>query len=224
MTIFHRNIGNMEHVCAPRDLRCKRLLDIFRGILPSALYCIAETENFSEGDHGMKRTTMLIGIVSLVVMVSASMGYAQGRGMGGCCGAGPGAAIWNELSPDQQKQMTSLRTELLKKVEGVRAEIAKKRVEMLDLASKDKPDEQAIEKKRQEIWALRDSMRDDRRAMGSKIRGLLTPEQKQKLGPFGPGMGMGGMGSGGGCPMGRGFGGGKGCGGCGAWGGGMSSL
>jgi zinc resistance-associated protein len=170
----------------------------------------------------MKPTKMLIGIASLIILAVASVGYAQAKGMGACCGAGPGAALWSELSPEQQKQMTSLRTEFLKKVEGLRSEIAQKRIEMLDLASKDKPDEQVIEKKRQEIWALRDTMRNDRRAMGSKIRSLLTPEQKQKLGPFGPGMGMGGgMGSGGGCPMGRGMGGGGGCGGCG---GRMSSL
>jgi hypothetical protein len=105
-------------------------------------------------------------------------------------------------------------------MEALRSEVAQKRIEMLDLASKDKPDEQAIEKKRQEIWALKDSMRNDRRAMGTKIRSLLTPEQKQKLGPFaGIGMDKGGMGFGGGCPMmGRGSG-GKGC--CG---GGMPNL
>lgn len=171
----------------------------------------------------MKGSRMLIGVASVIILVAASVAYSQAQGMGTCCGAGKGPAVWGDLSPEQQKQMTSLRTEFLKKLEGLRSEIAQKRIEMMELASKDKPDEQAIDKKRQEIWALSDSMRNDRRAMGSKIRGLLTPEQKQKLGPFGPGMGGmdGGMGSGGGCPMGRGFGGGKGCGGCG---GRMSSL
>jgi Spy/CpxP family protein refolding chaperone len=182
-----------------------------------------QKQNFSEGDDEMKGSKILIGVASVIILVAASVAYSQAQGMGSCCGAGNGPAVWGDLSPEQQKQMTSLRTEFLKKLEGLRSEIAQKRIEMMELASKDKPDEQAIDKKRQEIWALSDSMRNDRRTMGSKIRGLLTPEQKQKLGPFGPGMGGmgGGMGSGGGCPMGRGFGGGKGCGGCG---GRMSSL
>ncbi len=162
----------------------------------------------------MKGAKILIGVASLIILAAASVVYAQSQGLAACYGGGGrGAALWGELSPEQQKQMTALRTESLKKLEGIRSEIAQKRIEMLELASKDKPDDQAIDKKRQEIWALQDSMRNDRRAMSSKFRNLLTPEQKQKLGPFGPG--MGGMGLGGSCPMGQGFGGGKGCGGCG---------
>jgi Spy/CpxP family protein refolding chaperone len=160
----------------------------------------------------MKGARMLIAVASLVILAAASMAYAQSRGLAACCGGGGGAAMWGELTPEQQKQMASLQTEFLKKIEAIRSQVAQKRIEMLDLASKDKPDDQAIEKKRQEIWTLQDSMRNDRRAMSSKIRGLLTPEQKQKLGPLGPG--MGGMGLQGSCPMGQGFGGGKGCGGC----------
>jgi Spy/CpxP family protein refolding chaperone len=106
-----------------------------------------------------------------------------------------------------------MRTEFMKKQEAVRSQMAQKRIELLELASKDKPDEQAIEKKRQEMWALQDQARDERRAMGTKFRALLTPEQRQKLGPVGMGMGFG-RGAGG-CGFGAGCGGGagRGCGG-----------
>jgi Spy/CpxP family protein refolding chaperone len=132
----------------------------------------------------------------------------------GCCGGG-GPAIFNELSPEQRQQALSLRTDLMKKQEAIRSEIAQKRIELMEKASQGKPDEQTIEKKRQEIWALQDNMRNERRAMGTKFRAILTPEQRQKLGPMGFGSGFGSGGRGG-C----GFGGG-GCGGCGK---GSSSL
>jgi Spy/CpxP family protein refolding chaperone len=167
----------------------------------------------------MKRSSVLVGIASLIILAASSMSYAQGRGMGAGFGACPAAAVWGQLSADQQKQMTALQVGFLKKIEGLRSQIAQKRIEMLDLASKDKPDEQAIEKTRQQIWGLQDSMRNARRALGTKIRTVLTAEQLQKLGPFG--MRMGGLGFGKGCPMSRGFGGGR----CGGWCGmGMSSF
>jgi Spy/CpxP family protein refolding chaperone len=123
----------------------------------------------------------------------------------------------NELSTDQQKQAESLRLEFLKKMETLRGELGKKRVEIMELASKDSPDEEAIQKKREEVWALRDTMQKDRRELGTKMRSLLTPEQRKKIGPYGRFSPKGGYGPGG-CS----FGGGRGFrGGCpgGPWGG-----
>jgi Spy/CpxP family protein refolding chaperone len=116
---------------------------------------------------------------------------------------GPGGAVWGDLTKEQQKQVETLKLDLLKKTEPLRAQMSQKRIEMMELTSKDNPDEQAIEKKRQEIWDLQDTMRNERRAMSTKFRSVLTPEQRQKLGAFGPGAGMGG-GFGGGQGMGRG--------------------
>jgi len=170
----------------------------------------------------MKGRAAVIAATSLVVLVMAYAAYAGP----GCCGVGPGAAgpsagIWNELSTDQQKQAETLRLEFFKKVETLRGELGKKRVELMELASKDSPDEAAIERKREEIWALRDAMQKEQREMGSKMRSLLTPEQRKKIGPYGRLLPGGGCGQGG-CFFGggKGFRGGFGPGGCrGPWGG-----
>jgi Spy/CpxP family protein refolding chaperone len=147
--------------------------------------------------RGMKSTLVL---VSVAIFLAASTAYAGPWGCSGCPGGPCGGlwaakgAVWNELTKEQQKEITSLRTDLLKKMESVRSQVAQKRIEMLELASKDKPDEAAIQKLREKIWALRDSMRNERRAMGTKVRSILTPEQKKKLGPFGLGVCPGGWG------------------------------
>lgn len=148
------------------------------------------------------RATLLAA--SIMVLLVATAASAQQMG---CCSGGPGrsAAGWGDLTSEQQKQATELRNDFFKKQEALRSDMAKKRIEMMEMASKENPDEQAIEKKKQEIWSLQDAMRNDRRAMGTKFRALLTPEQRQKMGPGAPG--FGGMNRGGGC----GFGGGAGC-------------
>jgi Spy/CpxP family protein refolding chaperone len=162
----------------------------------------------------MRFTRATVLAASMMVLLVASAASAQQMG---CCfgGTGKGAAIWGDLTSEQQKQVSALRNEFFKKQETLRSDMAKKRIEMMEMASKENPDEQAIDKKKQEIWALQDSMRNERRAMSTKFRALLTPEQKQKMGPGG--LGFGGMNLGGGRGFGGGgcgFGGGRGCGGC----------
>lgn len=140
-----------------------------------------------------------------LVLLATSVLYA---GPGGCPGCmGNGGAFWGNLSKEQKEQMSSLRLEFLKKQEPLREQMAKKRIELMEMASKDKSDEEAIQKKKEEIWALQDQMRNEGRAMSTKIRSMLTPEQRAEFGAMGPGAG---------CPMGMrgGMGGGRGFGGC----------
>jgi Spy/CpxP family protein refolding chaperone len=99
--------------------------------------------------------------------------------------------MWGNLSPDQQKQVTSMRLDLLKKQEALRAEIVRKKIEFAELAGSPNADERLMEKKRQEIWNLQDKMRNERRAMGSNVRALLTRDQRKQVGPYGPNTGMG---------------------------------
>ena len=99
--------------------------------------------------------------------------------------------MWSNLTPDQQKQVTSMRLDFLKKQEALRAEIGRKKIEFAELADSPNPDERLLEKKRQEIWDLQDKMRNEGRAMGSNVWALLTPEQRQQVGPYGPGMAKG---------------------------------
>jgi Spy/CpxP family protein refolding chaperone len=142
-------------------------------------------------------------------------------GFGGGFGGGKGMGQWAQalnLTPEQQKQIGALRIEFMKKQVDLHSQIAKKRIEILEMASSGKMDEDTLAKKKQELWSLKDTARNERRAMRTKVRGLLTPEQREKIGPFGPGMGMGrGFGRHGGhgfCPMqGAGMGAGMGRGG-----------
>lgn len=150
----------------------------------------------------MKMARIAIAVTVLLGLFVTANVYAAG-----CCGgmAGPqSGAVFGDLTKEQQKQVADLRTEFLKKQEQLRTELGNKRIDLMELAQKDSPDEQSIEKKRQEIWSLQDAMRNEARTFDTKFRGILTPEQRQKLGP-GTGIGCGGcagprVGSEAGCP------------------------
>jgi Spy/CpxP family protein refolding chaperone len=150
----------------------------------------------------MKLSRLMIAAAVLLGLLLTSTVYA-----GGCCSgmaAGQPGFVPGDLSKEQQKQVADLRTEFLKKQEQLRSELGNKRIDLMELAQKDSPDEQSIEKKRQEIWSLQDAMRNEARTFDTKFRAILTPEQRQKLGP-GTGMGSGGcagprVGSGAACP------------------------
>ncbi len=154
----------------------------------------------------MKVNKVAVLAASMMVLLLASALYAGPGGWGGGPGCmGQGAAFWGDLSKEQQDKMNSLRLDFLKKQEALREQVAKKRIELMELTSKDKADEEAIQKKREEIWQLQDQMRNERRAMTTQLRSVLTPEQRAKFGTFGPGVGCAmGMGPG---RAGRGFGG-----------------
>ncbi len=159
----------------------------------------------------MKLRVTMVAMVSLTALLAVTAAYAGPCGMcpygGG--GQGKGQGIWSTLTPEQQQQAKALRLETMKKVQPLMAEMGKKRVEMAELTSKPNADEQAVQKKREEIWAIQDAMRNERRTISTKFRALLTPEQKEKIGPMGfggGGCGMGGRGGFGG-PDNPGFGG-----------------
>jgi Spy/CpxP family protein refolding chaperone len=187
----------------------------FAGFAAHICKSIIETTISRKELYLMKSTKVMIPVALVITLLLAVTVYAGPGRWGGGMGMGPGpsGAVWGDLTKDQQKQVESLRLDLLKKMQPLQAQMAQKRIEMMEMASKDNPDEKAIEKKRQEIWSLQDTMRNERRAMSSKFRSLLTPEQRQKLGAFGPGAGIGcgacfggrqGMGRGrafSGCPM-----------------------
>jgi zinc resistance-associated protein len=158
---------------------------------------------------GTKVMVTVVSVLFLAVAVTAYAGPGWGCGGGWCGGGfGPGPSR-AKLTPDQQKKADALRLDFFKKTEPLRSEMFQKRLELRELLTKDNPDEQAVQKKREEIWALQDKMVTARRAMGTKMRGLLTPEQRTKIGPLGPG----GFGRGGCWAAGYGRG-GRGRGGC----------
>jgi Spy/CpxP family protein refolding chaperone len=110
-------------------------------------------------------------------------------------GSGPGmglrGAMWGNLSPEQEKQVSAIRIASFKRQEQLRAEIGKKRIELMELAGKTNPDELAVENKRQEIWALQDKARVERRTAGTRMRAILKADQGKQFGAFEPGMAPG---------------------------------
>jgi Spy/CpxP family protein refolding chaperone len=158
----------------------------------------------------MKGSKLMMAASLVTTLLLASVLYAgQGMGSGGDMGPGYGTGRccgpWADLSKDQEKQFAEFRLEFMKKQAAIESEMIKKRVELTELNAQEKPDEQAIQKKRQEIWALQDNLRYEHRAMSDKFRSILTPEQRAKIGPMGPGAGCGMGGGRRGCGM-MGFG------------------
>ncbi len=114
-----------------------------------------------EKEIRMKMARIAIAVTVLLGLFVTANVYAAG-----CCGgmAGPqSGAVFGDLTKEQQKQVADLRTEFLKKQEQLRTELGNKRIDLMELAQKDSPDEQSIEKKRQEIWSLQDAMRNEAR-------------------------------------------------------------
>ena len=139
----------------------------------------------------MKATVVVLALAVIGAVLGASSATAGPWGAGPGWGMGPGGAMWSNLTPDQQKQVTAMRLDFLKKQEALRGEIGRKKIEFAELANSPNADERLMEKKRQEIWNLQDKMRNERRAMGSNVWTLLTPDQRKQVGPYGPQMGMG---------------------------------
>ncbi len=159
------------------------------------------------------KSAKVFGLLTLLLAVAlGATAYAQGCWGGGWFrgrGAAPPA-----LTAEQQKQADSIRLNFLKKTEGLRSEMRKKRIELMELQAKKSPDEKAIDRVRQEIWGLQDKMIKERRAMSRELDALLPPGQRRGFGGFGPGYcGLGGPR---GCLYGgKGFG--RGFGGCPGW-------
>ena len=164
----------------------------------------------------MRKSKMALGLIVAMSLLVASSVFAAGP-CGGCPGSGGGKGMGfgaglaqiDNLTKDQQDKINTEKTDFLKKTEVLRSQKALKRIELMDFAAKTPQDEATIQKKKEEIWALQDQMRNEGRAFGTKIRSLLTPEQREKLGVAGFGRGFcgqGGPGGMGGCRQGTGGG------------------
>ncbi|MGA8832164.1 MAG: Spy/CpxP family protein refolding chaperone [Desulfomonilaceae bacterium] len=150
----------------------------------------------------MRNSKMVVGLVGAMTLMVVSTVFAFGPcGNGAGCGFGRGMgqcpilASIDNLTKEQKDQINTLRTEFLRKQVTLRSQKAQKRIDLMELASKSPQDEAAIQKKKEEIWAVQDQLRNNRRAFSTKIRSLLTPEQREKLGVWmGRGAGLCGPG------------------------------
>jgi len=148
----------------------------------------------------MRNPKTVLSIIAAMALLAATT-VASAGGWGGCSGhdgaMGYRHGAWlsklDNLTKEQKGQFDKLHNEFMKRIEALRSQKAQKRIELAELATKSPQDEAAIQKKKEEIWALKDQMRKEGRALGTSIRSLLTPEQREKLGVWtGPGHGFSG--------------------------------
>ncbi len=130
-----------------------------------------------------------------------------------------------DLSAEQEKQMTNLKTAMIKETEPLKTDLKVKGMELMELWKDDNPDAKKILAKVQEINGLKLKLQEKMINHKLAMMKILTPEQKTMMkGMMGMGCGgfdccdigencgmMGGMG----CSKGMGSGGDSGCGGCG---------
>jgi zinc resistance-associated protein len=126
----------------------------------------------------MKRIHLIICAVALTA--AASMAFGQGAGMKhvpkGC--PGMGCSGMPGLSEDQQKKIEALNLEIEKALLPIKAQMDVKAAELKALAVADNPDKAAIDKKIEEIGALRTQLMKKKVLNGLAVRALLTPDQR----------------------------------------------
>jgi Spy/CpxP family protein refolding chaperone len=157
--------------------------------------------NFSRLKEQLMKKLSVLAVAAMILAV-----FTLSNAQAFCCRGTQGntSSLQDQLSPEQKKQFADLRLDFMKKQESLRSEIAKKKIELMELSNKEKIDDQALEQKRKELYALQDGIRNERRSMTEKLFSLLTPDQKKSFGPFsGEGCGactQGGCQMGWGCP------------------------
>jgi Spy/CpxP family protein refolding chaperone len=137
----------------------------------------------------IKPKTIIASLAVMVLLVGSSIASADGWGHRGCFGSegymgqrhGAWLAKLGTITKEQKAQFDKIHNEFLKKIEALRSQKAKETIELAELATKSPVDEKAIQKKKEEIWSLKDKMIGENRAFGTSVRKILTPEQREQL-------------------------------------------
>ncbi len=138
----------------------------------------------------MRNPKTIMGIIVATALLAATTIVSAGdwgrcgcQGQDGAMGYRHGAWLskLDNLTKEQKGRFDKLHNEFMKRIETLRAQKAQRRIEMAELATKSPQDETAIQKKREEIWALKDKMINENRAFRLKVRSILTPEQREQL-------------------------------------------
>ena len=141
-----------------------------------------------------KMMAVLVGMI-LTVSLMAQRGHGPGSfnadkpGMGHFCQAIP------DLTPEQEQQISELRTMQIKEMNDSRSDLSIKHAELHKLQTADKADMDKINAKIDEIGKIKTEMAKKRAAHIQKVRALLTDEQRvifdSRHGKHGQGMRMG---------------------------------
>ncbi|MCD6532039.1 Spy/CpxP family protein refolding chaperone [bacterium] len=139
-----------------------------------------------------RRTMWAIGVFALIMALTAGVSYAQGR----FGRHHPGAGLHKDgfmfgaierfadeigLSDDQLDRISSIRTEMQKKIIDLRAKKQKAEIDLRDLMRDPKAKSSEIEKVAQKVIDLESQIKLNRIETGLKIRDVLTPEQREKV-------------------------------------------
>ncbi len=132
----------------------------------------------------------------------AGPGWGRGMGHGGGGVANPYAASYLGLTQEQSSQLQAMRERHFKEISPLQESLFSKRQELRLLWANPNPDASQIAAEQREIAALQAQVQEMTTKHRLEARGVLTPEQQQKL-AMGRGPGLaGGWGKG---PMRRGW-------------------
>lgn len=146
----------------------------------------------------MKNLRIAVAALAAVVLLTswaiAGPGRGWGRGMGPC-GDGSLAEELN-LTPEQSQKIEELRQSRFEEMAAMRDEMAQKRAELRGLWENPNPNQAEILAKERELNQLRGRFQENATRHQFALRGILTPEQIEKMtdrgGCGGFGMGPGG--------------------------------
>jgi Spy/CpxP family protein refolding chaperone len=153
----------------------------------------------------MKKVAIGLSLI-LVVALVAGFALAWGPGFGRGFGFGP---PFGNLTPEQSSKIQALQQAYLKEMAPVQQELLAKGTELRSLWLAPKPDPAVITAKQKEVFDLQSRLQEKATNLGLEIQKVLTPEQKARLGTYGPRMRRGpgmGFGPGRGVGSGPGFG------------------
>ncbi len=136
----------------------------------------------------MKKVMLVVtAAIFTVAVASAAFAFGHGRGPGyGPCARGDiqGPAGLN-LSAEQMAKIKEIREAQWKEMKPLREQMFTKRDEIRKLWLEPSPDEAKIMAAQKEMRALRDLMEDKTTALRLNAARVLTPEQREKVGPSG---------------------------------------
>lgn len=130
---------------------------------------------------------LTIAVFVLSSIMFCSLSNAQGPGFGRGYEKGPKPEGVNEsgfcknlpdLTEDQEKKITALRTKFLKESQVISNTIDIKEAELHALSTAEKPDMKAIEAKIDEIGLLKSNLAKKKETHRQDVRALLTEDQR----------------------------------------------
>ena len=131
-----------------------------------------------------KLSFLLVLVLALSLGLAASV-WAQPMGKG--MGHGPGMM---NLTPEQAEKIFDLREKMYADTIGLRKQMMVKYAELETLSKAEKPDQNAIQAKQQELTALGDQMQEKMTAFQLEAK-KIAPDFNMGMGMGMPGTGMG---------------------------------